>query len=122
MRSLRQGTEQHGGIRVHTGKGLHRETEKRENTEMFEFEGMRIYVLPRYGRLLLRIFAGWLVFVGAVIVSSMVYTVVTGTSAMNQWLLALLILSVVPLLWVVIKVLKEGVLISDSDFNQKERD
>ena len=88
---------------------------------MFEFEGMRIYVLPRYGRLLLRIFAGWLVFVGAVIVGSMVYTVVTGSSAMNQWLLALLILSVVPLLWVVIKVLKEGVLPRDTAINRKEQ-
>ena len=88
---------------------------------MFEFEGMRIYVLPRYGRLLLRIFAGWLVFVGAVIVGSMVYAVVTGTSAMNQWLLALLILSVVPLLWTVIKVLKEGVLPRDTAINRKEQ-
>ena len=88
---------------------------------MFEFEGMRIYVLPRHGHLLLRIFAGWLVFVGALIVGSMVYTVVTGSSSMNQWLLALLILSVVPLLWVVIRVLKEGLLISDSDFNREER-
>ena len=89
---------------------------------MFEFKGMRIYVLPRYGRLLLRIFAGWLVLIGAVIVNSMVYRIVIGSSAMNQWLLALLILSVVPLLWVVIKVLKEGVLISDSDTNRKEYD
>lgn len=88
---------------------------------MFEFEGMRVYVVPRYGRLLLRAFAGWLVFVGAVIVGSMVYTVVTGSSAMNQWLLALLILSAVPLLWAVIKVLKEGVLISDSNTDRKGR-
>ena len=83
------------------------------------FEGMRICVAPPHGRLLLRIFAGWLVFVGAVIVGSMVYTVVTGNTAMNQWLMALLILSTVPLLWLVIRLLKEGVLINDSDINRK---
>ena len=85
------------------------------------FEGMRIYVAPRHGRLLLRIFAGWLAFVGAVIVGAMAYTVVTGNTAVNQWLLGLLILSTVPLLWLVIRVLKEGVLISDAGIDQKGR-
>ena len=83
------------------------------------FEGMRIYVTPRHGRMLLRILAGWLVLVGAVIVGAMMYTIVTGNTAVNQWLLALLILSTVPLLWLVIRLLKEGVLISDSDINRK---
>ena len=83
------------------------------------FEGMRIYVAPRHGRLLLRIFAGWLAFVGAVIVGAMAYTVVTGNTVVNQWLMALLILSTVPLLWVVIRLLKEGALISDSDIDRK---
>ena len=54
---------------------------------------MRIYVTPRHGRLLLRILAGWLAFVSAVIVGAMAYTVVTGNIAVNQWLMALLILS-----------------------------
>ena len=85
------------------------------------FEGMRIYVAPRHGCLLLRIFAGWLVFVGAAIIGAMVYTIVTGNTAVNQWLLALLILSTVPLLWAVIRLLKEGVLISDSDIDRKGR-
>ena len=81
------------------------------------FEGMRIYVTPPHGRLLLRILAGWLAFVGAVIVGAMAYTVVTGNTAVNQLLLALLILSAVPLLWV----LKEGVLSSDTDAGREER-
>ena len=83
---------------------------------------MRIYVTPRHGRLLLRILAGWLAFVGAMIVGAMAYTIVTGNTALNQWLLTLLILSKVPLLSVVLRVLKEGVLSSECDFNRRECD